>query len=83
MHDLEAIPDTQAEELAKEAVKRIQQSTEFKAKICLPGAISAELEKETAVQALKKGFDVKKVSKVYKKGKSSKKYFYAYLKAIL
>jgi len=80
---LKAIPDAQAEELAKEAAKRIQQSTEFKVKICLPGSISVELEKEMAVQALKRGFDVKKVSKVYQKGKSSKKYFYAYLKAIL
>jgi PP-loop superfamily ATP-utilizing enzyme len=80
---LKAIPDAQAEELAKEAVKRIQRSTNFKVKICLPGSISVELEKEMAVQALKRGFDVEKVSKVYQKGKSSKKYFYAYLKAIL
>lgn len=65
---METIPKSEAERLSNSVMKYIKKARYYKVTVRLPGITDPEVEKETAIEGLKKGFDILNVSKVTGKG---------------
>jgi hypothetical protein len=74
---VETLSKSQAKELSNSVMKYIKKARYFRIRVDLPG-ISPELERESIINALKKGFSVLSVSKV--NGKGSHKRIYVNLR---
>lgn len=75
---METLSKSQAKELSNSVMKYIKKARYYKVTVRLPGITDPELEKEIAIEGLKKGFSVLSVSKV--NGKGSHKRIYVNLR---
>lgn len=65
---MEIMSNSEARKLSSSVMRYIKKARYFRIRIDLPGIADPELEKEVAIEGLKKGFDVLNVPKVNGKG---------------
>ena len=71
---METLPNSEAERLSNSIMEYIKKARFFRIRVDLPCITNSELEKETAIEGLKKGFTVLSTSKVTGKGSHKRIY---------